>query len=509
MRYLGWCGGVVVVLLIAALAYTSKEAQSLPEVKWNFAYDTAGRITRLVDPAGQATTLQYTLDDVGQVRQVTRTLPDGSHVHIELDERGRRVRMTDSSGTVRYDYDGFDRLVAVRRDGSPAVVYAYDTLGRLSAITLDDVRTMQYTYDFLGRLASMQTSAGNITYDYRARLTVRTLPNGIRTMMESNPDGSLKTLRHVAPDNTLLVQYTYAYRPDGRIREIKEISPHGEKLVTYAYDTAQRLVSVGDPQHGEFRYAYDQFGNRTASTVSGQQTMDSAFDWAGRMTRYAGQASASDAAGNITAYTGAWGTWSFTYTSAHTLEAVHTEQGQVVAYRWDGDGQLIARGSGATQTTFVSDALSAGAWRPLATVHADGTREFYVWEEGVPLAVVTHGEVQFFLYDHQSVRLVTDRRGAVVQRYDYTPLGTLHMIRGQERAEDKMRPAFAGWFLDPYASLYLTRAGAYDPRLGRLLQQGRQVYATMLHTASPGLDRAGEALTGGEGPQVPGKSPSP
>jgi YD repeat-containing protein len=279
--------------------------------------------------------------------------------------------------------------------------------------------------------------------------------------------------------------------------------------VTYAYDTAQRLVTVGDSQHGEFRYAYDQLGNRTASTVPGQQTMESAFDWAGRMTRHAGQASASDAAGNITAYTAAQGTLSFTYTPAHTLEAMHTDQGRAVAYRWDGDGQLIARHSGATQTMFVPDALSAGAWHPLGAVHADGTREIYVWEEGVPLAVVTHSKAEFFLYDHQSVRLVTDQRGAVVQRYDYTPLGALHNTRGQESAEDTMRPAFAGWFLDPSVSLYLTREGAYDPRLGRLLQQGRQVYATVLHAASPGLDRAGVVLAGGGGLTGPGKSPSP
>ena len=84
--------------------------------------------------------------------------------------------------------------------------------------------TTSYVYDFLGRLAAVETLAGRITYAYQtgdARI-MRTLPNSIRTVWDLRPDGSLHAIAHVAADNRLLLQFTYASRPYGLMNEVKE-----------------------------------------------------------------------------------------------------------------------------------------------------------------------------------------------------------------------------------------------------------------------------------------------
>lgn len=273
-------------------------------LKWHFNYDEAGRLTKLVDPAGKETKIHYKLDEHGRIQRLTKELSDTSQVTLEFDRFGRRVSMTDAAGTVRYDYDGFGHLTAVRRDGAPSLSYTYDTMDRLMSVDVGGGLTTKYSYDFLGRLAKIDTPAGSIIYEYQTGQgkTVRTLPKGIRTIWEYQPDNSPQSISHAAADDHILAQFTYSYRPDGLISSVKEWSPQGEKLLSYAYDTSQRLTTVTDSEKGTVTYRYDQVGNRTETTTSGEQGISATYDWAGRMLRYNGQDTVYDAAGNLTRY---------------------------------------------------------------------------------------------------------------------------------------------------------------------------------------------------------------
>lgn len=439
-------------------------------LQWHFGYDPAGRPTRIVDPAGRATTIHYALDDHQRVRRLVQTWPDATTVAIEFDALGRRLRMTDALGTVRYAWDGFGRLAAVHRDGAPALTYTWDTLDRLQSITVGDGLATAYSYDFVGRLAHMDTPAGRIAYAYQTGQgrIIRTLPNGIRTVWDLRPDGSLHAIAHVAADNRLLAQFTYAYRPDGLIRGIKEWAPAGERAVTYTYDTAQRLVAVADAQGTAITYRYDSMGNLLETSPPGGQAAASPadYDWAGRLVRHHDQAVTHDAAGKLTAYVGPQGSHTFAYTDAQLLQRASTPRG-TVAYQYDGYGALVTRTAGTETTSFLPDPL-ADIWRPLLAEHSGGKRTLYVWEDRTPLAMVVDGEPHFYLHDHLgSVRAVTDRSGKVVQRFAYTPFG----IPQSAALPGTLQPGFAGLFYDPISTVYLARLRAYDPALGRFLQR--------------------------------------
>ena len=101
--------------LVEPVFATNAEDSSINELGWKFEYDDSDRITKLTDPAGRATNMQYSFDDAKRLRKLSRISDDESGVHFEFDEYGRRSTMTDSMGTVSYDYGGLGRLTRVQR----------------------------------------------------------------------------------------------------------------------------------------------------------------------------------------------------------------------------------------------------------------------------------------------------------------------------------------------------------------------------------------------------------
>jgi RHS repeat-associated protein len=153
----------------------------------------------------------------------------------------------------------------------------------------------------------------------------------------------------------------------------------------------------------------------------------------------------------------------FDYDHDNRLERVN--QGEA-SYDYDGDGALIARTVHGVRTTFVPDPW-AGFWRPLLAAAPGGRQRFYVWQGRVPLAVVDGGRVTFFLEDHLgSVQCLVDASGQVTERREYSAFGEcLALVDSTD-----LVPGFAGLFWDGTASIYITRARAYSPELGRFHQ---------------------------------------
>jgi YD repeat-containing protein len=312
------------LLLVAALlpvivlstANADVPNDTLTDLKWQFAYNEAGHITKIVDPAGRETKMFYDFDKTKRlVKRLTRELPDGTRVTYEFDRFGRRVSMTDGHGTVHYVYDGFNRLTRVNRDECPGILYAYDTLDRLVSVSLGKGLKVNYAYDFLGRVCAIETPTGKISYEYQTGqgMVIRTLPNGLRTIWEYYPDGTLKSISHVAKDNRILTQFSYSYRPDGLISQVREVTAQGQRMLGYEYDKVQRLVSVADSQGSKITFRYDKLGNQVEYLEHDQQPATSKYDWAGRMLQHNGHNCTHDAAGNLTSYVGESGKSTFEY----------------------------------------------------------------------------------------------------------------------------------------------------------------------------------------------------
>lgn len=465
----------IAICLVFPDSASLAQAGTTAELGWKFEYDDADRITKVTDPAGRDTRLQYTLDEDKRLRKLVRSQGDGSVVKLEFDERGRRRTMTDVAGTVSYSYNDLDRLSRVQRQGSPDITYTYDTMDRISSLQVGDFYRIEYTYDFLGRLASMKTPSGVIEYEYATGQgeVIRKLPNGIWTIWTYEPNGELRQIRHGRASNvtersknwTPIADYTYQYRPDGLIEAIGEGSSNGQfsAVSKFEYDNVGRLVSEARSDGQNHSYEYDLVGNRLKAVSAGRPPQTCTYDWAGRMTTLNGNPCAHDAAGNLASVNLGGKAMSYRYNQdGQLIEA----DGGKVSYRYNGEGRLIARKAAGVETTFVTDPLSP-YWQPLVMESKESGRTLVVWDGANPLILIRNGKPEYLLHDHLgSVRLVVDGQCKVTQQLNYEPFGT---ITNPEIAKE-FTPRFAGLFWDSEAILYLNMARAYMPAVGRFVQ---------------------------------------
>lgn len=464
-----WC--IVGVLLfaiastVAASPKTATEFHGPSKIGWHYDYDSRSRIKSITDPAGRKTKIRYTQDRTENIRTLTREHSDGSKVKYSFDKRGRRERMVDSTGTVQYDYDKFDRLTKVRRDEMPAISYRYDTLDRIESVDIGGQFSTGYEYDYLGRPEKISTPVGSVLFRYNSKTgsVVRKLPNGISTRWVYSPDGRLESITHSSRNNKTIAQYQYTYRLDGLVTSIRELTPGGVNVKKYKYDTTQRLVLATGAHRQGIEYSYDKLGNRIVLRKQGSKPAKSQYDWAGRLISRNDQNCYHDRVGNLTSCDGDPNTLS--YHDTGLLKTVSANNVNV-RYLYDGDGSLISRIKDSSRQTFLPNPLS-DIWQPLLVTDPRGNQTFFVWDGKTPLIEITGKATRYFLHDHLgSVRLVADRRGSIIERRNYLPFGK---SRG-EFSSESLQPGFAGLFFDEGFSLYLTRARAYDPKLGRFLQ---------------------------------------
>lgn len=460
-------------LILAACLLVREGLADTPNAKaafgWRFEYDEAGLISAVTDHAGRRTRLTYDRDAKERLRRLTVEQPLGDTVRYEFDEFGQRTLMADAEGLVHYVYDGHGRLISVRRERFWPIAYTYDSDDRIKSVRIGERFILGYTYDFLGRLSEVATPAGPIRYEYLTGENAirRTLPNGIGTQWDFQPEGRLEKITHFDGDLRIFAELSYRYRADGRIVWYRHASSEGEREARFEYDTSQRLVSADDSRYGRTDYEYDALGNRVAVRRAGRAAIRSRYDWAGRLVEHDGRPVRHDAAGNLTGHPNGR---SYEYDAADRLTLVRSEHREV-RYRHDGDGALIERSVGGKVTQFVPDPL-ADVWRPLAILRSDGGATFLVWEGDKPLMEWDGRSARFFLHDHLgTIGAVADGSGAIVHRQDFGPFGEVLA----PLVENRLQPGFAGLIYDADAGAYLTRARGYDPSLGRFLQPDPEV----------------------------------
>lgn len=167
----------------------------------------------------------------GQI-ELTQSFDAGGQLLVqELSPRGgplrvRRANKYDgpvvqsvsdrSQGTIAYDYDAGERLVAVRRDHGLAETYAYDANDRLTLSRHGDVQE-RLTYDGGGRLIAR----GDIHHEYDA-------------------DGRLVRRYRVGEDGS----WHFIWNGVGQLRDV--VAPDNRRW-TYSYDAFSRLVARKGP----------------------------------------------------------------------------------------------------------------------------------------------------------------------------------------------------------------------------------------------------------------------
>ena len=299
---------------------------------------------------------------------------DLKETRLTYDEAGSVVIRTNRKDEVgRFTYDNLNRLVKAEYLVSGSITYqedfAYDHFGDRIMVKNDDV-----TYTF--------------AYDTKHRVT---------TKMDNRPPSVI----------TNSLQYTY-----DQVGNVSTKTDYQGAITDYRYDSANRLVSMRNPDYVEVSYQYDPAGRLLTRILSNGTTTSYGYDDNNRLvsltTEHANgsvvgeESYTRDRIGNILTNSSSEGTTTFTYDPLYRLtDAVYPRAGNTYNYTYDGVGNRL------TQTI-------------------DTTTQAYIYNEGNRLLEIRDGSVTGPLVNQFSY----DDDGNMTERRD--GLGTLLQSNGTD-----------------------------------------------------------------------------
>ncbi|EER9417374.1 RHS repeat protein, partial [Escherichia coli] len=250
-----------------------------PEI--HYCYDSDGRVTEQLNPAGLSYTYQYEKDHItitdsldrrevlhtqgegGLKRVVKKEHADGSVTQSQFDAVGRLKAQTDAAGrTTEYSPDVVTGLITriTTPDGRASAFY-YNHHSQLTSATGPDGLELRREYDESGRLIQETAHNGDITrYRYDN-------PHSDLPCATDDATGSRKTMTWSRYGQLLTVTdcsgYVTRYDHD-RFGQVTAVHRE-EGLSQYrAYDSRGQLIAVKDTQGHETRYEYNAAGDLTA-----------------------------------------------------------------------------------------------------------------------------------------------------------------------------------------------------------------------------------------------------
>jgi RHS repeat-associated protein len=245
----------------------------LPDgVYTQFGYDTALRLTSVIDPAGNRMT--YTLNAAGE--RIKEDTQDTSGALLRTlsrtyDTLGRLQTLTDADlRATTFSYDGNGQLTLTTDALGRKTANAYDALGRLKA-SLHDVdgvaASTQFQYDALDRPTGVIDPKGLLTATtysgFGDPLTLRSPDTGLATSTFDEA-GNLKTRTDARG-----ITVTYGYDLLNRVTTVSY--PDSSRNLVFEYDQSSTECYVGErfgkgrvtmmtDSSGSTAYCYDRYG---------------------------------------------------------------------------------------------------------------------------------------------------------------------------------------------------------------------------------------------------------
>jgi len=252
-----------------------------PDQKYNYQYDNSGRITRLTDPLGKFTQIQYA------GRRKTITDANNRSVYYDYDDLpGLPTKVTDAIGNqALHNYDPLGRLINVNqvgiKDGTRVHTYQYDRLGNLVSQSHPETGSISYAYDPAGRLIEETWGTTKKIYTYS---------NGRVVSIE---------IQKPYPTREETISYSYDYNAeDGRLVSITSSSSKGwsrkstynewgaitsetisiqglpEKTIRYQYDSNNMLSSITYPSGRVATTTYNELNLPFSLTFNNKQIIN-------------------------------------------------------------------------------------------------------------------------------------------------------------------------------------------------------------------------------------------
>jgi RHS repeat-associated protein len=416
--------------------------------KWKYGYDLGGNLITQTDNMGQVLWFKYDkLNRLTEKRTIsmTGTLLAAYTYDVGSYAKGRRVSMSDPSGSASWTYDIRGRVVNdakfITNAGTFTTSFGYDAMDRVLTTTYPTNEVVTQTYNAMGALENLRSASNNQWY---------------ASNLDYNANGSIALLKL---GNNLTTNYTY-FPTNFRLQSLKV----GTLLsLTYKYDNVGNVMSITDtasfatPQYQ--RFTYDSLDRLITATVTGAITGTYneayAFNQIGNITnttrlpnyKYGLKPHAVlTASNNLYSYDG----------NGNMLTRIEVTGSQRITYTqgWDSENRLIAVTATNGITTSISQFVYDSDGNRVLQVLPDGSKTAYAsaievsitgtqritktyYSAGstlVAMRVYSSPAVStlYFMYtDHLgSASLTTDITGTVIARQLYDAWGNVRYVSG-------------------------------------------------------------------------------
>lgn len=390
----------------------------------SFAYDQAGKITRIVDHTGRS--VQYRYD--GQNRNLTKIiLPDDAAISFKYDDMHRMTEVTNpnETQTLVNQYDAEGRVVHQKEFNGEQWDFAYAPNPPVGGLFAGGKSA---TTDSLGRVKTFE-------YDERFRQTAIYYPDGTTERFAYDDNDNL-TERTDANGNTT----RYFYDALGNLTQMTD--PLGA-TTKYAYNQWNKPVVIEDALGHQTTLGYDAKGNLTSVTDALGKTSHVEVDARGipvKVTNPLGETFVmeNDAAGFAKAVTDPAGfKQELTRDALHRITEIKDALANISRIEYDPRDRVKARVDAMQQReTFAYDKDS----NLIGHVDASGAATAYEYDTYRRVKSVTDalGQKRTFGYDAVgNLTEVTDPRGAVT-KYRYNLVDRVEAVIDPEGNETKL-----------------------------------------------------------------------
>ena len=322
--------------------------------KETYTYNIDNQLEKVTKSDGK--TISYDYNKLDQLLKVEYSEKQEGQVLYTYDADGRRVSMSDLTGTSQYATNEEGEITGVRQGDGSLIQYEYDAYGNISKMIYPDGSTVSYTYDELDRLTSVTDVKGQKTsysYNPAGDLTEVDRGDGTKSFLTYDKAHRLTELRHVDKQDKLISSYGYEYDDGGYIAK-ETIKQDGETLVhTYTYDTLGQVenMTVSDgagKELSKLSYTYDLAGNKLTSTetVDGKESQTRfTYDDHNRLTKLEGPDGTItytyDKNGNRIASEKNSEKLNYIYDTENRLLAIKDKKGLLMAALYDGDDNRV------------------------------------------------------------------------------------------------------------------------------------------------------------------------
>ncbi len=374
---------------------------------FRYDYDSAGRMVRLADATGRATTI--TVDSTGRI--IERLLPDG--------------------GRETFTYDGADRVLASKDGLGRLTRRAYTTRGFLSSVEDPRGATVSLSYDSAGWVVKLVDPRSNATtWEYTNAGDVKAEVDPLGRRLEY----AYNNAREPSPRTDARgIATTYNY--DGVGRVTNRVYP--TRSETYTYDAVgRRVLSRWGSDTNHERYTYDSAG-RTLTYFQAwvSDTCAYGYDTDGRLASRAGPFGETavfnrDAQGRLASLSSFAGSFSWTFDAAGRPTGMTRPNGISTAFAYENVGRIsrIRHDSGINAVLDILYTYDSGG--QIVTQVEDTNTITYGYDAAGQLTDADYPGLDLaWTYDNAGNRL-TEVRNSVTTNYSYNAANEMTQVGG-------------------------------------------------------------------------------